>query len=349
MLADWKTFLLSEGARIEDNIVQNFGDPQHEAKPALTDNIIVDLSNFAVMKIAGTDAATFLNSQFTSDMTQLSNGKVQLSAWCNPKGQVIANFIIVNPDDNYYLLLPQEMKDSIIRRLKMYVLRAEVTIEDCYDSMQCMGLKITDIEQMEDITIADSLTESTHAIRQNDLVLFSLPVNRKRKIIFGPMDALRNVWLQLSKKCTHTGSQYWQLYDVLDGLPWIQAETTETYLPQLLNLDHLQGLSFDKGCFPGQEVIARLHYRGKYKQRLFIANINTESVIKPGTKIYTESGNQNIGTIINSVNHPIEVQYALAILNVEHAFSKQLHLGDTNGPLLKISTPAYISSDELVL
>lgn len=349
MLAEWKTFLLSEGAHIDNDIVRNFGDPQHETMAALTENVIVDLSYLAVIKITGTDAATFLNNQFTSDITQLSNGHVQLSAWCNPKGQVIANFIIINLADDYFILLSHALKDRFIKRLQMFVLRAVVTIEDCYDSLQCIGFKSTDIEQIEGIEITDLQTKSKHAFRQDEQILFSLPVNQKRKIIFGPVDSLRHVWLKLSKICTRIGSQYWQLYDVLDGLPWIQSNTSETYLPQLLNLDHLHGLSFDKGCFPGQEVIARLHYRGKYKRRLFIANIDTESTINSGAKIYMDSIEKSVGTILNIAPHPTKGQYALAILNVEHAISKHLHLGESNDPFLKISTPAYISSDGLIL
>ena len=154
--------------------------------------------------------------------------------------------------------------------------------------------------------------------------------------------APQQTWLELSPDFTPVGSQYWQLLDILDGLPWILQSTTESFLPQLLNMDQLQAVSFNKGCFPGQEVIARLQHRGKVKQRLLIAILENGTDIGPGVKVYQNGEEQSIGTIINIARHPGEGLFVLAVINTDHGTADQLQLKNDAARFTQIKTPSYL-------
>jgi folate-binding protein YgfZ len=343
MLAEWKSFLLSSGARFEGEIVRDFGDPDREAESVTSGNLLTDLSYLAVIKISGVDAAEFLNGQFTSDLSRLNDGGVQASAWCNPRGQVIVNMIIVRTGGEFFLLVPREMKDKFISRLRMYVLRAKVMVEDCSDAMPCVGYIHGNNDRYSGIEIERRNPMRERAIQDNGLVMLHIPVNWNRMIMFGPPAVLRAAWLKLAQLYTSSGSHYWQLYDVLDGQPWILNATTETFLPQLLNLDKLQGLSFDKGCFPGQEVIARLHHRGQYKQRLYTVKLDNGAAVITGTRLYNEDQPQGVGTVVNSAVNPLDGQYALVVMNVDYGDPEHLRLADNPARVVQISPPPYMT------
>ena len=347
MLPDWESFLKSQGANIENGLVLDFGDADQEAKSAEAGNVVTDLSFLAMVRIHGPDALTFLNGQFTCDLSRFANGNVSPCAWCNPKGQVIANFIIAELDDGYYLLLPRKMKDSFIKRLSMYILRAQVSIEDCSDSLQCIGYRHKDGEQISGIEISQRISTREQAYQANGLVMFHIPGNWNRVIISGAVETLKGAWLNLVQMYRSIGSRYWQLFDVQEGQPWIGTETSESCLPQLLNLDLQEGLSFQKGCFPGQEVIARLHYRGKTRQRLFIATLDSSAILTPGEKIYSENGEQSIGMVINTACHPDNGILALISLDVNISEPEKLHLQDKNVRFVKLSLPPYVTRYEI--
>ena len=209
---------------------------------------------FTTIKIDGTDAAGFLHGQFTTDITGLASGRAGLSAWCDPKGRVIATFILAREDEAYLLLAPDDIKETFIKRLKMYVLRANVVI--------------TDAEQ-EDVP-----------------QLLHLP---------------------------GTGGDLSETALIRQGIPLLHPDTSGRFLPQELNLDKLDAVSFTKGCYPGQEIIARLRYRGAVKRRLCRATTDNTTRLQPGAALLPEGENRHIGTVINSAITD-EGQELLAVL-----------------------------------
>ena len=198
----------------------------------------------APIRIDGTDAAGFLHGQFTTDITGLAPGQTGLSAWCDPKGRVIATFILARLDDTFWLLLPGALKETFIRRLKMYVLRAAVNIVD-----------------------ASAETEK----------IPELPT------YLSAMD-----------------SDGWEPTFIRQGIPLILPVTSGRFLPQELNLDVLAALSYTKGCYPGQEIIARLRYRGEVKRRLCHATTENKTRLEPGAALIPDGEERNIGTVVNS-------------------------------------------------
>ena len=196
------------------------------------------------IRIDGADAASFLHGQFTTDVTGLASGQTGLSAWCDAKGRVIATFILAHQDQTFWLRLPDTLKEAFIKRLKMFILRADVNIVDA-------GLETEKIPE--------------------------LPT------YLSGMD-----------------SDAWKTISIRRGIPWLYQETSGRFLPQELNLDELDAVSFTKGCYPGQEIIARLRYRGAVKRRLCHATTDNKTRLEPGTALTPDGEEKNIGTVVNS-------------------------------------------------
>lgn len=316
----WKDFL-------NDNTLDS--DIEVKSSP-----IISPLSSFAVLAVSGDDRHNFLHSQLINDLNLIDSPSAQLSAWSNPKGQVITNFIIINTGISYLLIFREELKDYIQKRLIMFVLRSDVKIEDISESSPIVGIaNINDLSALTN-TAPENIGD---VIALEGLIIVSHPDNSGRYLITGSIEALINKLPELNIKLN--SSSTWELLDILSGLPWITKATQEQFLPQMLNLDVLKGLSYQKGCYPGQEVIARLHYRGEVKKRLNL--IKSEQVLTIGEQIISEQSDSKAGTIINSVSHSDGLYYALAVINLNQLNDK---LTINNNTVTTIDLPDAIKS-----
>lgn len=234
----------------------------------------------ATLRIDGADAAGFLQGQFTSEVTGLASGKAGLSAWCDPKGRVLATFILARLEETFRLFLPGTLKETFTKRLKMYVLRADVNIVD-----------------------AGAETE----------MLPELP---------GYVSAMDG--------CD------WETACIRQGIPWITPATSGRFLPQELDLDHLDALSYSKGCFPGQEIIARLRYRGQVKRRLCHATTDNGTPLAPGTGLALPGDERNIGAVVNSAATD-KGQELLIVLEQDHIGSGTVTARDIPGCKLRVA------------
>ena len=287
--------------------------------------VISPLSSFAVLAVSGDDRHAFLHGQFINDLNLIESPAAQLSAWCNPKGQVITNFIIINTGISYLLIFKQDLKDYVLKRLTMFVLRSDVKIEDISETSPLVG--IANINDLSILT-EDVPTNAGDIIANEGIIIVSHPDNSGRYLITGTIEALINKLPELNVKLNNSSS--WELLDILSGLPWITAATQEQFLPQMLNLDTLKGLSYQKGCYPGQEVIARLHYRGEVKKRVQL--INSEHELTVGGNI-TSSENK-VGTVINSVNKS-DGSYGLAVIELDKV-SENLSINNNEVSILDL-------------
>ena len=276
--------------------------------------VISPLSSFAILAVSGDDRHAFLHGQFINDLNLIESPAAQLSAWCNPKGQVITNFIIINTGISYLLIFKQDLKDYVLKRLTMFVLSSNVKIEDITESSNFIG--IANIDDLSVLT--DTTPQNAGEVIDNEgIIIIPHPDDSSRYLITGTIEALINKLPELNVKLSN--SETWELLDILSGLPWITKTTQEQFLPQMLNLDALKGLSYQKGCYPGQEVIARLHYRGEVKKRVQL--IKSEHELTIGDDI-TSSDNK-VGTVINSVNNS-DSNYGLAIIELDKLDEKLL-------------------------
>lgn len=337
----WRQFLTDFGAAFVDDIVNDYGDRTAEYRAVLSSNVIADLSHLGLIEVGGDDANEFLHGQFTSDVDAITPRHSQLSAWCTPKGQVLAIFLIFRHGEHYYLLLPRELVDMTIHRLRGYVLRAAVAMADASTSLARIGIAGDDVATYLKHSVGDVPHVVNDATQNGTVTLLAIPGPTPRFLVVGKAARLQAVWQALASEVTPVGAGPWALLDILAGIPSIYPATSEAFLPQMLNLHALGALSFQKGCFPGQEVIARVKYRGKLKRRTYLAHLDTDAVPDPGDALFEVRSRERIGQVLNARPHPDGGIAMLAVIETEAAASTEVRLHRDEGPTVQVQPLPY--------
>ena len=262
--------------------------------------MIIHLKNRALLKLSGSENEAFLQAQLSNDISKLDDSSVQLNAYCQHQGKILALFWVIRVDDDFLLSFPIDLLDSIKSRLQMYVLMTDVKITDVTDQYLQIGL------------IGES---------QKD----SFSINEQLSLILTDPKSL--------SKFEFTSEDYWDKACIESFIPEINSMTTETFVPQMLNLDINEiGVNFSKGCFPGQEVVARLHYLGKSKRRLFA--FKSDSPLSIGDTLHCAQSKsaKASGNVVSQVKFKADF-YCLATLEVIHKDDK-ITINNDQGPTL---------------
>lgn len=294
-------------------------------------NMYFDLSHYALLKVTGPDAFDFLQKQFSGDLGLIDVYGWLFSAWCLPNGRVVTTFIIFRHDNSLFLILPGMMKNKIVRRLSMFVLHSNVKINDVSDEYALFGIT------GDDTDIRTLHTRSTILLRLWD--------NNSRYVLICKMDDAADLLITICNTYKEGDRGNWSLLDIEAGIPWIVDSTSENYLPQMLNLDLMQGLSYKKGCYPGQEVIARLHYRGQLKKRMYLGSGDTVITPGPGDHIELADTGATVGDVIDAERHPDGGIRFLAVSESEHADKTTLRLRDSGTATIKLAPINYNLSE----
>jgi tRNA-modifying protein YgfZ len=271
MNKNWKTFLLSQQASVNDEAKIAFADVASSGV-----NSIYPLTHLATLSLTGKDAAKLLQGQITCNVNDINEAKSSLAAMCNPKGRAIATFLLVKSADAFLLVLPVELLETVRKRLQMYVLRSDVKITDSSDELCLLGISEPDKPDHA------FLTEI-----QKDIISVNFPGSTIRKLLIAKLDVAMHFWSdRVDSQGFRVGrSDEWQYLDIVSGIPWVTMATSEEFIPQMLNLDKLGGISFNKGCYTGQEIVARTHYLGKSKREMFLAECQTSALPEPNSSI----------------------------------------------------------------
>lgn len=304
-------------------------------------NFIVELP-FGIIEISGEDAGDFLHAHCTSDVSLVTELQSQFSAWCNPQGRVIANFFILRLRGAYLLILPEDLTARVHQGLSMYILRSRVTIADKSDLYRCIGLCGS-----KTIGWFENIIEK-HP-NPDQLVILDMPVDHGRRSLSIDMTQNNILISSIPDSGIETAdTQTWNKMDIQAGLAWIDSNTSELVIPQEIYLDLLGGLSYDKGCYPGQEVIAKLHYRGQLKNRLYHGIIEPDAIqVQAGVKLYSENGARKAGTVINVLTDDESRQLILAVVNTELAENSNFNLEDGQSVQIRFVTPGSFSESEI--
>ena len=332
MQDEWQNFLIQQSATIENGLVSDFGEPDLESDHASIDDIFTDLSQFDVLAISGEDSSDFLHGQFSSDVSALAVNEVQQSSWCNIKGRVIASFLLYRSVDCYYLLVEREITELLIKRLRMFVLRSRVNIDDESNNLIRIGTR-GELTHNHLNQFLDSNPEA------KIVSLLSIKASPVRSIVLCHPDLAKTLWQHLSEQSKAVGTKLWSLYDIKAGIAWVGKSGSEQFLPQSLNMDLTGGLSFDKGCYPGQEIIARMHFRGKLKQRLFLAQVSVNEEPLTTTKVYVAELTQHVGMVVNAARQ--ENNYLILVILDLELNNSDIHLDSADGPKLEILDLPY--------
>lgn len=283
-----------------------------------TDNTLCELSHLGLLVLSGDDAVTFLQGQVTNDVAQLNGENAHYSAYCSPKGRMLALFLAFAHQDNLYLQFSQPILEPVLKRLKMYVMRAKVDINDVSDSMKRFGINGPDAAKIVSATLGKAPEQDYALITTTHGVIIKLPSikgHQRYEVLADAAQAL-DTYNALKKSCTLADQPCWDWLDIQTGCPDVTKETQEQFVPQMLNLDVLNGINFKKGCYTGQEIVARTHYLGKVKRRTYLTHIAATDRVSAGDKVTDAAGNE-AGQVVKAVPSPAGGFDALIEMRIE--------------------------------
>ena len=337
----WQAYLRKQHAVIENNCVIHFGDSTTELKDTQTGTAMADLSHYGLIRFSGDDAPTFLQSQVSCDIREINQQKAQYGSYCTPKGRVLASFLLWQQDDNYFMQLPASLGIPIQKRLSLYVLRANVQLRDASDTLIRVGIAGQNAAVLiEEITGLSFTNQPPGVIHHKNITILFLTQDRIELI--ASIENASTLWEHFSQRAKPVGANCWDWLDIQSGIPVILPETQEEFLPQMINLDAIGGISFKKGCYPGQEIVARTQYLGKLKRRMFLAHIPAVEAVKAGDELYSiDMDDQSSGNIVNAALSPNGGFDILAVIQQSSVDSSQIRWQSLQGPVLQIKSLPY--------
>ena len=329
-----KHFFTVKSARFQDEQLIDFGDLQAELAAAESEDIICPLLERGVIRFSGDDAKNFLQVLLTNDVNALGADSYQQTALCSPKGRMLANMLLFTQENSYYAVFASDLTESLYKRFKTYVLRSKVSLADASADFVFLGLSgknVAAVLQGSGYDVPIQPMQLTHAPEATLLCL-----EPTRFILAVAKSHAETTWEALSKTLRPVGSPVWQWLDIKAGQPLITLATTETFVPQMLDFDKIGGVNFKKGCYPGQEVVARARYLGEIKRHLY--EIQTDHPVKAGSRIYTRTeSDQACGSIVNASPAPGNTYVALAVIRAEYAEPQVLRFESDETKVLAVT------------
>ncbi len=328
-MTTWTEFLTSQGAALADATVTDFGDPQAELAAAAERTVVADLSQFGLIGLAGEEAQTFLHGQITNDLRGLTNQAAVFAGYLSAKGRMLANFLVMKRAEDILVMLPSALREPIQKRLSMFILRSKVKARDASGEWVRLGVNGTDASQALTEALGYELPGGLMGMAHGEQT-FVLRLGDQRFDVFVQPEAAPAIWQQLSVRCQPVGAPAWDWLMVQSGVPMVLPQTQDHFVPQMANMELLGGVSFNKGCYPGQEIVARSQYLGKVKRRLFLAHIDAETAA--GDELFSsELPDQAAGHIANAAPAPSGGYDVLAVVHNSCVDAGDVHLKARDG------------------
>jgi hypothetical protein len=344
MIPDWQDFLTHQGARIESAQVRDFGNPAEELAGALTGTVMADLSQLGLLAFSGEDATEFLQNQFTNDVRGLHADDAAWNGYCSAKGRLLANFLMWKNGSDICLQLSGDIREGILKRLKMFVLRSKVVARDATDESVRLVLAgpAAQAALIESSLPLPAGPMKTAANAQGQ----TIRIGQDKFVLMIPADKAPAIWMNLARHTQPVGTVVWDWLRLFNGIPMITLATQEEFVPQMINWEVLGGVSFQKGCYPGQEIVARTQYLGKLKRRMYLAHIGGDIPPLPGDALFTpDMEGQASGMVVNAAPAPEGGFDLLAVAQIESVSSNQpIHWKSADGPILELKQQPYTLS-----
>lgn len=313
--------------------------PSTDTAPAGASLVITPLPGLASLQVSGPDCYTFLQGQCTTDFREVEQGKVLPGAICSLKGRVLFSYLAVPSGDTVYLLLPQDQLADAHAHLKKYSIFSKVTLTAAGE------VPLLGVRGSSSASVLSSLLQAMPAVGQSStsegIVTAALTADRYL-LVLSTEQAERLTTQLLSKQALMTSENDWHLADIRAGIAHVQAATRDQFQPQEINYPALSGVSYNKGCYTGQEVVARLYFRGKLKQRLYL--LSAEGQASGETGIY--AGEQRVGDVVNMARSGDNHIELLAVVKNAAVSNSAITLGQ-QGPALHVQNLPYpLDSDK---
>ncbi len=337
MNTEWSKFLASAGFNAENS---DFGDGTGELLAARDGAVIVPLLDQGLIRASGPDAADFLHNLLSNDVNGIDASSTRIAGLCTAKGRLLATLLIWRDGDDLLLMLPADIHAAILKKLSMYVLRSKVKLSDATNDVALIGVSVQgavppgltfgELAAIGETKAADALGGK------------SLRLDSTRWLLAVPVGSAATTWSHFANVARPVGIAAWQWLEIAAGTPRVVAATQEAFVPQMLNMElpAVGGVSFTKGCYPGQEIVARTQYLGKVKRRMYRARL--PQPIAPGTHLYApETGDQHCGAIVSVAPSPDGQFEALVCVQSAAVDAGEVHAERGDGPRLEFLTLPY--------
>lgn len=311
----------------------HFGDPRHELEAARSGAVVCPLSHFELLRFSGGDAQTFLQGQLTCNVFQVTPTAARYGGYCTPKGRLIANFLLMRTPQAYLMHLPADSCAVLAERLRKFALRAKVEIGG-ETVLRTIGIAGPDAVALLQQYVGEPPRLPLESVQYPGATLLRLPGGAILAI--SPQPDMAGLWDVLASQATPAGMDCWNWLQIRAGIPWITAATREQFVPQMVALDAIGGVDFQKGCYPGQEIVARAHYLGEVKRTLRFGH--GEGTAAAGDALLSADG-QSRGMVVNAAPAPDGGTDLLAVVQAAMD-GGTLRLRSADGPGVSISQPS---------
>lgn len=350
----WQDFLVRHGAQLNPatQAIDGFEPAETSAASVAPRQapaaFVTPLTDVGLIAVSGEEGASFLHTQLTNDVEHLTESDVRLAGYCTPKGRLLATMLIWKSDEAVWLQLPRELQPAIQKRLEMFRMRAKAPIHDLSDQYAVLGVSLPPdsnalthwFETVPDAPYAKVESPAGTLLRLPDVqgsVRFQIVV---------PVAQAQEIWPLLTRDLPAVGAGFWQLSEVRSGIPQVTLATQEKFVPQMINYEAVGGVNFKKGCFPGQEIVARSQYLGKLKRRMQHAQVADASAAA-GMEVFSSTDpGQPCGMVVNAAPRP-DGQGAECLVEIKMAALDEgsVHLGSASGPQLDFLPLPYALPD----
>ena len=294
------------------------------------------LSHEGVLAVRGSDAAKFLQGQLTCNLNYLSDTQASLGARCTQKGRMQSSFRILLQGDGVLMAMATDLLEPQLADLKKYAVFSKSKLTDESAAWVRFGLSNAD-HALASLSL--ELPPETDSVARAD-ALIAIRVSPARAELWVPAEQADTVSSQLAAHVKEADLNEWLLGQIRAGIGQVMPQTREVFIPQMLNLQAVGGVSFKKGCYTGQEIVARMQYLGKLKRRLYRLSLNAADMPEPGTPLFSASHNSSIGEVVIAAKADQAIEL-LAVLQAEAADSGDVHLGTLEGPGLHLLELPY--------
>jgi folate-binding protein YgfZ len=301
------------------------------------------LTDQGLIAFTGEESASFLHNQLTNDVEHLGQGEVRLAAYCSPKGRMLASFLMWRNADSIFLQLPRAIQPAVQKRLQMFILRAKTKPADVSDQYVTLALGGGDadavLQTWFDVLPAAPFSKIDHPL--GTLLRVADAFGAPRYLWLASPDTASMAASMLKDRLVVGGNESWRLSEIHAGAPQVGPGTQEQFVPQMVNFELLGGVNFKKGCYPGQEIVARSQYLGKLKRRTALATIADASVA-PGAEVFAPADpEQPCGMVVNSARNGAGGVDALVEMKLEALEAGDVRLGSASGPALQFKPLPY--------
>ena len=301
----------------------------------------LQLTDWGLIRASGDEAAKFLHGQLTQDIEHLAAGSAVLAGYCSPKGRLLASFVVWRPaPDEVLLACSADVLAPVLKRLQMFVMRARCKLSDASAELPLWGLAGSHAAAvgLADMTVGThAVSDGVHRVRLADAVVDGQTIAR---------------WLLAGQDADQTlpnvpalDPSHWLALEAASGVARVTAATSEQFVPQMVNLELVGGVNFQKGCFPGQEVVARSQYRGSIKRRAQV--LHGTAAMQAGLEIFSSADpDQPAGMVVLGGSFAPDRFLALAELKLAALEGGTLHVGSADGPVVTVGVLPYVIPTE---